>query len=269
MSFFISPHAARRLEVEAAGVEAHPLADERDLRRVGIAPDELDQARGAGVGRGGADGVDQRQVVGQQARADDLGKHGAVAGGKVAGGLGKLGRAEVVGGGVDEIADEPNAVGDAADIGGVEVGSDHQAARLTLVGAVAGEAVGAERPGKGRQRRVVETAGQGIGAGRHGARQLAGEQAGALGRFAGAQPEEHAGDAAGAVGNQRHIARPRRRSPIASTHCFASPSSAARRSGVSASIGTAAASPAVVYQTIGHVQISVFHWLSARRGRRR
>ena len=38
-------HAGRRLEIEAAGVEAHALAHQRDLGIALLAPDEIDQAR--------------------------------------------------------------------------------------------------------------------------------------------------------------------------------------------------------------------------------
>ena len=41
------PHAARRLEVEPAAVEADALADDRDPRIAGLAPFELDQPRRA------------------------------------------------------------------------------------------------------------------------------------------------------------------------------------------------------------------------------
>ena len=54
-----------RLEVEAAAVEAHALADDRDARIVGLAPFELDQARRALGGRGAADRGDQRIAFGE------------------------------------------------------------------------------------------------------------------------------------------------------------------------------------------------------------
>ena len=61
-------HRGRRLEVEAAGVEADALADQRDLRRRRIAPVQIDQARRA-VG-GAADRVDEREILLQQIVAD-------------------------------------------------------------------------------------------------------------------------------------------------------------------------------------------------------
>ena len=51
-------HAALGLDVEAAGIEAHALANERDLGMFRIAPGEVDQARRP---RGGAsDGMNER-----------------------------------------------------------------------------------------------------------------------------------------------------------------------------------------------------------------
>ena len=44
-------HAARRLDVEAAGVEHDALADQRHLGRVGAPPDEVDEARRLGAAR--------------------------------------------------------------------------------------------------------------------------------------------------------------------------------------------------------------------------
>ncbi len=48
MSFFISPHAGGGLDVEPARIEAHALADDRHAGVLGIAPFDLDQARGRG-----------------------------------------------------------------------------------------------------------------------------------------------------------------------------------------------------------------------------
>ena len=54
-------HAGGRLDVEAAGVEAHALADQRDLGRARRAPGDVDEARRARAGL--AHGVDHREAL--------------------------------------------------------------------------------------------------------------------------------------------------------------------------------------------------------------
>src|SRR5207248_1695720 len=57
-------HAALGLDIEAAGIEAHALADQGDLRSVRIAPDDVDEP---GCASGGAsDRVDEREVLGDE-----------------------------------------------------------------------------------------------------------------------------------------------------------------------------------------------------------
>ena len=105
-------HAAVGLDVEPAGVEAHALADQRDLRMRRIAPGHVDQARRA-VG-GAADRVDEREILLEQIVADDRADAGAVAGGERARGIFELGRAHVVRRRVDQVAREADALDDAA-----------------------------------------------------------------------------------------------------------------------------------------------------------
>ena len=62
-------HAGRRLEVEAAGVEAHALADQRDLGIALLAPHEIDQPRRAAAGA--ADGMHHGIVLLQEIVAHD------------------------------------------------------------------------------------------------------------------------------------------------------------------------------------------------------
>src|SRR5262249_16252731 len=61
----------------AARIEAHALADERDLGMARLAPGEIDEARGAGGGP--ADRVDEREIPLEQVLADDRAHLGAVA----------------------------------------------------------------------------------------------------------------------------------------------------------------------------------------------
>ena len=98
------------------------------------------------------------------------------AAGEIAGGVGQLRRAKVVGGRVDEVAGQKDAVGDAADFGGVDTGRQDQAARRLAAIAITAEAIGAERPGEACQRRIGEAVAETVGAGRQVRRQLAGQQ---------------------------------------------------------------------------------------------
>ena len=176
MSFFISSMPEAGLMSRPPESKHTPLPTKRQRRRVRVAPGEVDEARRARERRGGADGMDQREAVGKKAFADDLGEDGAVAQRQIAGGFGKLRRPEVVGGGVDEIARQEDAVGDAADFSRIDVDREHEAARRRRILAIAGEAIGAERPGEAGQRRIVEAGGEAIGTGRQLGRQGAGEK---------------------------------------------------------------------------------------------
>jgi hypothetical protein len=74
-------HAGGGLEVQAAGVEHHSLADQGDQRQVGPVqiPADLDDAGRAMRGGGAADGVDGRIVLVQQGLAGDHGDQSAPA----------------------------------------------------------------------------------------------------------------------------------------------------------------------------------------------
>ncbi len=116
-------HAGGRLDVEAAGIEADALADDRDL---GIAVACPRPAR-SGAARAPASRRRRRRgssgkFFGDEPLADDLRDDGAVAAAEVAGGVGELGRAEVVGAGVDEVAGERDGVGDAGDLVAIDAG---------------------------------------------------------------------------------------------------------------------------------------------------
>ncbi len=112
-------HVLRGLEIEPAGVEADAFADQGDLRRGGLAPDQLDQSRRARAGA--ADRVDRRVVLGEQRIALDRAELGAIARRDRARGIGELGRAEIRGGRVDQIARQPDRLGD--DIGAPDPGA--------------------------------------------------------------------------------------------------------------------------------------------------
>ena len=62
-------HGAWRLEVEAAGIETHALADEGELGSIGLAPLQIDETRV--LSRRAADRMDRRVVLFEQGLADD------------------------------------------------------------------------------------------------------------------------------------------------------------------------------------------------------
>jgi hypothetical protein len=101
MSFFI-----RRipLDVETAAVEAHALADQRDLRMRGIAPSEFDQARLAALRRRLSDRMDHRIAAFEVAASGDGDGRAMRFAQRLCFG-GQFGWAEIGGGGVDEVTD--------------------------------------------------------------------------------------------------------------------------------------------------------------------
>ena len=106
-------HAGGGLQVEAAGIEAHALADQRHLRRVGIAPADVDQPRRPRAGP--ADGMDRRVVLGEQRVADDDPVLRPEAFGDLHGGVGQLRRSQIGGRRVDQVARQAHRAGEALD----------------------------------------------------------------------------------------------------------------------------------------------------------
>ena len=164
-------HRAFGLDVEAAGVEAHALADQRHLRCRRIAPSEVDQA---GLpGGGAADRMNERKIVGEEIVADDHARARAVAAGERRGRIGDLAGPHVVRRRVDEVAREIDGLGGARELGAVDAVGNFDAHLVRRL-AVADEAVGAERNRERGKARVMGRVGEAIGA----ARQHAGERAG-------------------------------------------------------------------------------------------
>ncbi len=144
------PHARGRLDVEAAGVEHDALADHGDHGRGGLAPHDLDHARGPVRDGGAAHRVDGRIVLalGQQVVADHHLDLGAELMGDLAGDGLDLQRAHVVGRGVDHVARQGAGVDDRAGLIHPR-GRRHEAGGALLGGLVTVVAVGAEAPGDG------------------------------------------------------------------------------------------------------------------------
>ena len=184
-------HAARRLQIEPAGVEADALADQRHLGMAGIAPGDVDQPRR--TIRGHADGVDQWKV-----RFEILADGACVAcaelGGELLRGRGQLLRPHVVGRRVDEVARQHRGIRHAIDLGGVDAVRRHQPDVGAVRLAVTGEAVAAEREGERRQSCIVRCIGKAIGARRQQARQCARPERIARSGTVVLEPEQHLRD---------------------------------------------------------------------------
>ncbi len=143
-------HARAALDVEPAAVEGDALADDGQAGVRRIAPMQVDQARGL-LG-GAADRVDRREAVAQRLADDDLhlgSEHARLR----HDGLGKLGRPEIVGGGVDEVAHQRLRLGESHRRARRRwVAGQQDARRLGLVGlAVAVEAMLREAPAQPRR----------------------------------------------------------------------------------------------------------------------
>jgi hypothetical protein len=196
-------HRRVGLDVEPAGIEAHPLADQRDLRRGRIAPADVDQARRAC--RRAADRVDEREIS-QQFFAGDRRDAPSVPCGEVTRRLLQLGRPEIVRRRIDEVARERHARGDARELGAVDAVGNRQLCPVRLGLAVAGELVGAEREGERRKPRVVRRIGKAPGAGRQQQRQAARQEAVLVGLGGRLQAEQGAVQGAVRAGEQQELA---------------------------------------------------------------
>ncbi len=188
-------HRASGLQVQPPGVEDDALADQRD-GRAGSAEAQVDQARGT-VG-GAPDGMDQRQVFRDQVVARGDAGLSAVPDRKRPCRRFQLGGTHVVGRGVDQLARQAFARGDAFDPSPVDAVGRHEARRRRsgrVLAAVV--AIAREKPAERRFRPVVrvEAVVEAIGAPRHGRRDRTEGEAGAGPRLLGAARDDDAGDA--------------------------------------------------------------------------
>ncbi len=101
-------HGAARLEVQPAGVETDPLADQRHPGMGGIAPAQIDQSWR--LGGGTPDGVDRREILVDQFLSDDDTAFGAEFHGQGIGRRSQFGRPHIGRRGVDEVARQPRAL---------------------------------------------------------------------------------------------------------------------------------------------------------------
>jgi len=145
-------HVARRLDVQAAAVEAHALAHQGQLGVAFVTPHQVDQTRLAPRGGGAADGVDGGIILGDQAVAHHHLDPGAEIGGQHLGSGGQFGRAKVGGGGVDQVAHQSGGGDGALDQAAIGMFRPHQTrpvprrARLVTAEGIGGQGPGLRRP---------------------------------------------------------------------------------------------------------------------------
>jgi hypothetical protein len=189
---FHDQHAAGRLQIEPAGVETDPLADQRHPGMGGVAPAKIDQARCAG--RGHPDGVDQREVLPQQIVPDNAVEIGTEALREMLCRLCQLLRPHVVRRRIDEVAGKAGCIRHPDDVGRVDAVGRHQSHIARIGAAIAAESIASEREGQRRKAAVVRRVGEAI----EGRRQQAGQRTGPerIAGFAGRllQPEQDVGD---------------------------------------------------------------------------
>jgi hypothetical protein len=143
-------HAARRLDIEPAGIEAHTLSHQRDRRCAGFPPCQVDQPRGAAAGA--ADGMNHRETCLKQVVPDRHGEFRGVLRGKIARGCLEFRRPQIIGGRVDQIARQIHSGGDPADIVMVHRVRHHSRGNPVLRDRTIGrKPVAAERKGQSRQ----------------------------------------------------------------------------------------------------------------------
>ena len=139
-------HAARRLDVEAAGIETHTLADQRHLRCILRSPSEVDQPWRPG-GRA-TDRVDHWKIALQQRVSRGDLHDRAIPGGEIAGGGLEGVGAHVTGRRVDEIAHQRHRAGHALDPVDVDAVGHGEANVPAGRAAVPAEDISAEGHGK-------------------------------------------------------------------------------------------------------------------------
>ena len=145
--FLHQHHAVGGLEIEAAAVEPHPLADQGDLGRGLVAPMEIDQP--GGLRRGAADRMDQGIARRQQRLADGHRAGAAMALGEIGGHRGERLGPHILGRRVDQVAGQGDGRRQEFDPLAVASLGPHQAGERFAGLAVAGEAITAQRPAQG------------------------------------------------------------------------------------------------------------------------
>ena len=144
------------------------------------------------------DRMDQRKVLGEEVVADDRARTLApCCVGERAGGLLQLGRPEIVGRRVDEVAGEPHPLDHAGEVVAVEIARNLEPDLLLLRLAVAAEAIGPEREGERRQPLVMRRIGEAVGPGGSSPGRRPGRNGSRNGLSRSLEAEQHAGQACG------------------------------------------------------------------------
>ena len=159
-------HAALGLDVEAAGVEAHALADQRDLGMARIAPGDVDEPRRR-ARRARPTAWMSGKFCSSRSSPTIARTVAPWRSASVRAAVFELGRPHVVGRRVDEVARErrrPRRCGVRSSPSTLPGSSSRMSFSLLL--AVAREAVAAEREGERREPRIVRRIGEAVGAGR-------------------------------------------------------------------------------------------------------
>ncbi len=174
-------HAACRFDVEAAGIEAHALADQRDFRVARLAPAKIDQARRNGASA--TDRVDHRKILFQKCIAFGDGNVGLVFFRQFTGGVFEGIRPHVVGRRVDEVAHQRHRAGDAAEFGFVQAVRQGQSDRLAIGLAITREIIAAHQEAQNCKRCIIDRAVDMPVALREAARELSGQKLRLAGLF--------------------------------------------------------------------------------------
>jgi hypothetical protein len=133
-----------RLQVEAAGIEANALPDQRDAWRLIVAPSHIEQ--GGLTDAGTPHRVDRGIVLMQQSVAANDARFGAAFPCDLLSGRHQFIRSHVFGGRVDEIAREADRARQPLYFAAIGFARPNQTSRLALRFLVSTERIGAERP---------------------------------------------------------------------------------------------------------------------------
>ena len=167
-------HAACRFDVEAAGIEADALANQRDFRVACLAPAKIDQAWRNSAST--TDRMDHRKILLQKRIAFSNGNIGFVLGRQFTGRIFESIWSHIVGRRVDEIAHQHNRRGDAADFRFVHAIGQSEADRLAIGLAITRKTISAHQEAENGKGRLIDRAFDMPVSFRKAARQLSGQK---------------------------------------------------------------------------------------------
>ena len=159
------------LDIEAARIETHALADQGHFRLRLLAKSEIDETRR--LFGGAADGVNERQIGFEKLIAPRDPRMRQMLRSERDGRLFERVRVHVIGGGIDEIAAELHVPRDALDPRRVDSLRNAKARPAAAIGFVAAEPVEGEEPSERGQRGIMRLVGEAVEAGGQRCRHLA------------------------------------------------------------------------------------------------